>query len=68
MRAKILTITLAACAFALVACKPKVETTKENVSTEAEKVAEGVSHIVEVGVDEVEPATEPTPEKAPVEP
>ncbi len=64
MKAKILTIALAAGAFALVACRSEVKTTtKEEVKAGAEEVAEGVSDIVESAVEEVEPApTEPAPE------
>ncbi len=51
MKARILTIALAAGAFALVACKPKPDTTKEEVKAGADKVAEGVSQIVEASAE-----------------
>lgn len=56
MKAKILTIALAATAFAFVACKPKAPVTEEKVKAEGDKVAEGVAKVVESGTEEVEPA------------
>ena len=56
MKAKILTIALAATAFAFVACKPEAKTTEEKVKAEGDKVAEGVAKVVESGTEEVEPA------------
>jgi hypothetical protein len=67
MKAKILTISLAASAFAFVACKPKAVITTEEVR--ADNVAEVVSEIVETAAEEVEPApAEPAPAPAPTEP
>lgn len=51
MKAKILTIALAAGAFAFVACKPAAETTREEVSAGAEEVAEGVSEVAEAAAE-----------------
>ena len=60
MKAKNLTIALAASVFALASCKPKAETTEEKVSAGADQVAEGVNKMVEATAPAaVEPA-EPT--------
>jgi hypothetical protein len=66
MKAKIVTHTLAVFIFALVACKPKAENTeKKEVNANADQVAEGVSEIIDVATEEVEPIPG---EVAPVEP
>ena len=61
MKAKNLTITLAACAFALASCKPKTETTEGQLSAGSDKVAEGVSEMVEAGTTAVEEVVTPAP-------
>jgi|688.fasta_scaffold10535_1 protein involved in sex pheromone biosynthesis len=66
MKAHILTLTLAAGIFALVACKPKADNTeKKEVNGNTDQVAEGVSEIIDVAIEEVEPIPG---EAAPVEP
>jgi hypothetical protein len=61
MKAKNLTIALAASLFALASCKPKAETTEEKVSAGADQVAEGVNKMVEAATPAaVETPVEPT--------
>ena len=64
MKAKIVTLALAAGMFALVACKPKADNT-EKKEVNADQVAEGVSEIIDVATEEVEPIPG---EVAPAEP
>jgi hypothetical protein len=67
MKAKIVTLALVTGTFALLACKPKAVTTdKKEVSGGSEQVAEGVSEIIDVATEEVEPIPgEPAPTEPP---
>ena len=46
MKARTLTIAIAACAFALAACKPKPDTTKEEIKAGADKSNQSVSRFI----------------------
>jgi hypothetical protein len=66
MKAKNLTIILAACAFALASCKPKTETTEEQVKSGSTAVEEQLTPAPAVEAPAVEaPAVEAPAVEAP---
>lgn len=70
MKAQLVTLALATGMFALVACKPKAENTEKiEVNANADQVAEGVSEIIDVATEEVEPIPgEVAPAESPAAP